>query len=422
MKKHIRYIIVGAIVLALAAMIVCSATAPLTVPLTRVAARTAELTFTEQGVLSAGKLLSVYPLTQGPLDRIHVTEGQVVREGDILCEIDAGPLLLRMEEIRAVVRGYEAQMRAARVQDASSETVRAERIRQQNTLLEQQGRDLARAQEELARMEILFAEGAVASTVVDAARSLTEGMQASLTASNHELAVLQAKPSSSGLEEYYAALIESSEAVLAQLAREAENCTVRAPASGLVARLPVREANIVSQALPVAEIAVVEDALAEVYVSTQDLASINTGDEVGLILKRREGDIRFSGRISRVDSAAKILLSTLGVEERKVKVEIVPDKTALAAMDLGIGFTVDIRFTLYREEGRIVVPKTALYKDGDKDMLWVLRDGRAREAEVTTGMELRTETVVLTGLSEGDYVVTNANNSSLKDGAKIRNN
>jgi multidrug efflux pump subunit AcrA (membrane-fusion protein) len=87
---------------------------------------------------------------------------------------------------------------------------------------------------------------------------------------------------------------------------------------------------------------------------------------------------------------------------------------------LGVGFSVDVRFIMYREDQKIAVPKTALYKDGGRDMLWVLRDGKAAAIEVSLGMELRTETVVEAGLASGDAVVTDANNAALKQGARIK--
>ena len=54
-------------------------------------------------------------------------------------------------------------------------------------------------------------------------------------------------------------------------------------------------------------------------------------------------------------------------------------------------------------------------------MVWVVRgaDHEAKAVTVVTGMELRTETVIESGLNVGDYVVSDANNEGLRDGVKV---
>jgi len=420
MKKSVKLILLGFIILAAAAGGIYSMTAALTVPLTPVKGKTAELTFHEQGIVSAGNAVWVYPLTQGRLLQVNVQEGQLVSAGDIICVIDAETLLLRTEELRGVIKGYEAQMKAAEIQERSSGAIAADRLSMQSILIEQNQRDLARAQEDLGKMELLYAEGWVSQSEVDAIRTLAEKCQAALTASRHELSVIAAGSENIGQAEYFKALLESSKATLALLEREIENCSVKAAATGVITRLPISSANIVSLAVPVAEITARENARIEAYVSTQDVHYVKTGDSVELILKRREGDLILPGRISRVDSIAETRFSALGVEERKVKVHIIPETAGDEEALLGIGFSVDVRFILYREENKLAVPKTALFKEDGRDMLWVVRGGKAQKTAVTAGMELRTETLIESGLVEGDFVVTDANNKSLRNGVSVK--
>ena len=420
MKRIVKIIIFCLVVLAVAAGIYYSMTAPVSIPTTTVDAKTVELVISEQGVVSSESVVSIYPFAQGPLQRVNVSKGQTVRAGDVLCEIDPGALHLRMEELSGVIRGYEAQIRLERAQVNNTNVLTNERLNLQNTLIEQNERDLERTLEHLERVETLFELGVIPRSEVDAARDLVADRQSALAMSRQELSLIDAGRGIAGMTEYYQALIESTAVTIAILESEMKNYTVISPVAGVIARLPVNDSNIVSMTTPVAEITVPEEAIIEVFVSTQDIDNVRVGDSVDLVLNRRDGDIRFFGRISHIDSAAGIRLSALGVEERRVKVQIVPDTSSVQGVDLGNGFDVGVRFILYREENKLAVPRTALFSDGNIDIIWVVRDGTARMVEVTLGMKLRTEIVVEEGLVAGDVVITDANNSALKNGVAIR--
>ena len=420
MKKIVKIIILCLIVLAIAGGVYYSMSAPVSVPVTTINSKTVELVISEQGVVSNESVVLIYPLAQGPLLRVNVSEGQTVRAGDVLCEIDPGALHLRIEELRGVIKGHEAQIRLSRAQVSSTNAITNERLNLQNTVIEQNQRDLERTQEHLERMETLFELGVIPMSEVDAAKDLVEDRQSALALSQQELSLIAAGRGVAGMSEYYQALIESTEVTIAILESEVKNYEVKSSASGVITSLPVNESNIVLMAAPVAEITVPEEAVIEVFVSTQDINSISTGDIVDLVLNRREGEIRFTGRISQIESTAEIRLSALGVEERKVKVQIAPDITGAQGVELGNGFDVGVRFILFREENKLAVPRTALFKDGDSDMIWVVRDGAAHMIDVTLGMELRTETVVEAGLVAGEVIVTDANNTALKNGVAVR--
>ena len=487
MKKNVKFIILGIIVLAIAGGTAYSMTAPITAPLTAITARTVELAFSEQGLAVAESVVQVYPLAQGRLLSVNVTEGQNMRTGDIICVIDSEPLYTQISQIESVISGYQLQMtnldvEQGRVRDElrtsrnrltaelaaleaqersanlSVETQNIsvdERLRLQDVLIEQSASDLARARDELHRAGVLYQAGSMSQLEYQASLDLVAKAETALEAAELERGVIAqgrgvssadyyagakaalnaqisgieqslSKDYTGAMKDYYRALIQGSEADLARIKREIANCTVIAPADGIITQLNVRNTNFVNAGVPVAEITALGSSI-EVYVSTKDVDSIRIGDVVELTLKRREGDVVFSGEVTEIGVTAEIRLSTLGVEERKVKVQINPHTWQLEDASFGVGFEVDVKFFVYRAEGKFAVPKTALYKDDGRDMLWVVRGGAgspggiAEAIEVTVGMELRTETVIESGLMEGDFVVTDANNRALRSGVKITN-
>lgn len=474
MKKSVKFILLGAVALIAVIGVIYYITAPVTLPLTKVTAKTAELSFSEQGAVVAGNVVQIYPLTQGRLVQVNVTEGQTVAAGDVLCVIDTEPLRLKINQIQSGIKGYEAQLAnldieqqklrdelltsknsllgelaALEAQQKGSNISVEEKMRLQNIVIEQNQKDLDRARQELEKAEALYNSGLLAKSDYEAAQDTVVKCETALTASQQELAMIASgtdgsnedyykgmkeslnaqiagidrslgKNYTSAMSDYYKALIQADEANAAQLEDDMANCSVVAMVGGIVTKLNAKGTNVVSSASPVAEITVLDGNTIEVYVSTKDVGSVKEGDTVGLTLKRREGDVVFSGTVTCVDPNAEIKLSALGVEERKVKVKVSADEDDSGAALLGVGYTVDVKFFIYNEENKFAVPKTSLYKDNGKDMLWAVRNGKAEAVEVVTGMELRTETVIEAGLREGDYVVTDANDKALRNGVKIK--
>ena len=190
--------------------------------------------------------------------------------------------------------------------------------------------------------------------------------------------------------------------------------TVVSTVGGIVVDLPASTANMASAASPVAVIAVGRS-LIVAYVSTNDINSVSVGKDVDLILNRREGDETYKGKIVKVDNKAEVRVSSLGVEERKIKVYIQPVERPELFLN---GYDTDVKFLVAREDNALVLPKTAVFKDGNVSRVWKIADGVLQKADVTKGMELSNDVVIKSGLAAGDVVVSDASISELQVGAK----
>lgn len=67
----------------------------------------------------------------------------------------------------------------------------------------------------------------------------------------------------------------------------------------------------------------------------------------------------------------------------------------------------------------VTVPKDAVRRVGDRDIVWVVRDGRLERRAVTVESTLRNETTLAAGLDGGEVVVTNAS-ENLVEGAPVK--
>jgi HlyD family secretion protein len=153
-----------------------------------------------------------------------------------------------------------------------------------------------------------------------------------------------------------------------------------------------------------------------VFVNTNDIDDVNIGDRVELILRRRDTDRTQSGTITAIDSTAVIRASSRGSEERLVKITVLPDLQD----EFKIGYDVDVKFHFYREENVLVVPRSALFTENGKNMVWLVNGGTLSKTEVNTGRILRQEITIAGGLSEGDVIALDAESGGLRNGMRVR--
>ncbi|MCL2047456.1 MAG: HlyD family efflux transporter periplasmic adaptor subunit [Defluviitaleaceae bacterium] len=483
MKKHVKYILLAVIIICAAVGGGVYYTLPLSVRMVEVVPQTAELNFTEQGTVRTGRAVLVFPAFHGEISQIFVAEGQAVSAGEPLVSVKADSLILRLEQVNNGIRGLEAQLENVEIEAentrsrlnstlqslrgelravdaqanmsgmafANQQEVYNEQIRLQQVVIASHENELARVSETLERTEILYEGGVVPLVELTSARTAVSVAQANLEAANTQLAVIVAGAGVSDTEHFEGirasltaqieglnaqlsqdstaaarALIESQIAVeqltAEQLRQEIANAVITAPVDGIITTLHAQNTNMLSAATPVAEITTSGETEIHVYVSTQDINSIKVGDSVNLTLRQRAEDIHFSGVVTEIENAAVVRFTALGVEERKVGLRILPqiavDEGGLGLV-LGDGFAVDVTFSLFREEGRLIVPRTAVFKADGRDMVWIVDGGRARAAYVVTGMELRTDVIIESGVEVGQVVVVNANNEGLRDGVRV---
>jgi RND family efflux transporter MFP subunit len=195
-----------------------------------------------------------------------------------------------------------------------------------------------------------------------------------------------------------------------------ENFTVTAPISGIITSLPVKGRNVVSSDIHVATIHSNHNNRIEVMVSTNDIGSVKTSLPVELILRRRDGDVILTGVVTSIDSIAVTNITSKGYEERLVKVTVTPDSQD----EFMIGHDVDVRFTYDREENKLLVPRSAIFNENNNHMVWIVdNEGMLTKTMVQVGKTMRQDVLIISGISEGDVLVTNARASGLNDGMRV---
>jgi membrane fusion protein (multidrug efflux system) len=184
---------------------------------------------------------------------------------------------------------------------------------------------------------------------------------------------------------------------------------VLAPVDGVVTEKRVEAGDAVGTQTRMFSIAEVSTLVVRVGVSELDVVELKESDRVQVDLDAFPGRA-VSGHIRRIFPAAD-------PTTRLVPVEVALDPQASSFVRPG--FLARTTFALNARSGVLLVPQAALVGGSSSQSVFVIDDGRAVRRTVETGLTSEGSVEVVSGLSEGEPVVT-LGNHLLRDGAEVR--
>ncbi|MCL4807360.1 MAG: efflux RND transporter periplasmic adaptor subunit [Thermoanaerobaculia bacterium] len=375
-RKWLRRGLFAAVLVLAAVVLRVTLLRPDPVPVTVVAVERGAVeetvTGSRAGTVRSRRRATLSPEVGGRVERLFVRKGERVRKGDPLVRIAA-------DDVRAHLTLAEKSL-------AVSEAAEREACR----AAEQAVRDLSRS-ERLAKDDVL--------SLGLLERAQTE---AGMTAAACEAARARVGQARASLE----------------VARVGVGRTVlSAPFDGVVAELSTEEGEWVTPSPPglpippVVELFDPDDTYVSAPLDEVDVGRVKAGVPVRVTFDAFPGRT-FAGKVTRV---ADYVLD-LREQNRTFEVEVVLEDAAFAKTLLP-GTSADVVVVLARKEDVLRVPSYALLPGG-KALL--LAKGTLVPAKVETGLKGAEWAEVVSGLSEGDAVVTSLDRSEVKEGARAR--
>ncbi len=209
---------------------------------------------------------------------------------------------------------------------------------------------------------------------------------------------------------------------LEQVTTSEGRAQMTSPVEGVVLERLVSDERQVAAGTVLLRIGRLEDLEVEADVLSQDVVAVKTGDAAE-VSGPAIGPTPVSGTVSRIYPAGFTKVSSLGVEQQRVKVIVAlkPEDIARLHTERGLGtdYRVSVRIITASKPEALTVPRSALFRGAEgKWQLFAVRGGRARLQAVETGL-MNDETVEITrGLAEDDVVVL-APETNLADGARV---
>lgn len=315
------------------------------------------------GKLEAGESANVVAKMAGKVAAVHVDVGSAVRAGQVLVTLDNTDLAARLEQAKAGVAAAESALAVAQTAYAVAEA-------------------------NYQRGKQLLEQGAIPRAVFEA---------------EYELKYIQAKEQ---VERALPAQLAQARASLA-LAESAYNDSfVRAPISGLVTARNVNPGEMASTMTPVISLANLDKVEVKATVGENLVNQLKPGQKVQVKISAVAGQ-PFAGVITTIAPAADPVSKGF-----PIKVQIDNPKHVLKP-----GMFAEVQLTPPQKEA-LLVPREAVIKAEDKNVVWVIKEGQAQKKEVQIGESDGRRIIITAGLTEGEEVVV-AGQENLQEGAKV---
>jgi HlyD family secretion protein len=339
--------------------------------------------------------------TGGRVSEMRVREGSAVRKGDLLARIDDPELSRQQEGARAEEEQARDALRQAEARrEEVSLRVRAEKGRAAN--------NLRKAREDHRRAAELYRDGFIARSELDAAETLlanaeeesriAEAGESSLRAVDREVDVLKGRVRAAR------ARTETVEARQAKL-------LVVAPFGGVVIR---KSSEIGESKLPGAPLFTLADPSrihVEAQVDEADAAKVRAGQSVRLLPEAYRGD-RFTGRVSEVRPTVEA--SKEVSRANTILVDLVE-----APRPLRLGMSVDVEVLTGGKDNVLRIPSASVMERDGKKFVYAVAGGRVDRRDIVAGISNWEWTEVLSGLREGEEVVTSLEIRDLAQGKRV---
>lgn len=410
-RRHKKWFIIGAVV---AIVLILGVAAKFkAVQAAKVSAVVTDVTSTtvEKGTIVSDNRAEIYSEVQGKVKAVHSDEGQTIKKGQVLAEIDGSNIESQIAQLDGQLRATEGTEQATSYQNGQNQ------IRQQQLAVEQAAVALNLAQTTYDRMRTLFEQGAVTLSDLEQTKADLDTKKKSLEQAQSSLKSTQGQ--SQGNKIQFQGQKESILAQLAQLRTQLSKTRIVADEDGIVFARKIKIGDYVTPGTMLFELGSKAAMKIETYVASKDTAYLKPGDEVSVTFKLPGQDDAATGRIAKIAPTAENVVSALGLSEPKIKVTVeLP--TLPAEVKVIPGAAVDVTLTTRSLRNVLAIPKEAVFSDNGKDFVWVVANGTAALTQVQKGPEGDDLTVIKSGLVKGDVVLLNPHQQDLQPGVRIK--
>jgi HlyD family secretion protein len=379
----------------------------------------------------------------GKIIKLHVKEGDRVRRGQVLAQLENVQSAADVSATRASLQASETDSVAA---DAGMRTSMADLNRAKS--------DAERAKLDWERAQGLFRDQLIAKQDYDARKAAWESADAGLAQAQARLAQAKAQRDSSDKR------ITQNSANLTRVSDVLRKTTYEAPFDGVITNLPVREGETVvigiqnspgSTLMTIADMSVITS---EVKVDETDIVNVQLGQSADVTIDAIPRKV-FHGKVTEIGNNAIVRSTGVATSQQSSTSQEAKDFKVVVTLldpppDLRPGLSSTAKITTATRENVLSVPIQALTVRSKADLapkdvgkgsvqaaspqadtskqkeevqgVFVIRNKKAEFVPVETGINGTTDIEVTKGLQPGDEVITGSYKvlRTLKPGTTVK--
>lgn len=387
------------------------------------------------------RLAKTWPITMpiaGRIPRIDLEPGDRVTSGQIIVEYDLVPFHHAVDEARAAIRELQSQIivnEYDKLEQTALKEVRAaieaaqEALKAADAQIDAEKARSERAAKELVRQEDLIRTGAISQSeledyVLDAETALIDlkkqefvraAMNAIFTAYNLGPQFVNEWLGRKTLQREVLLHQLSQAGVRLEQARYNLNLAfIRSPVDGIVLERYEQGDTLLPAGQTLLLVGNLSDLEVVAEILTQDALRIEPGYRVLLQPTTKMEPI--SGKVKRIEPSGFTKLSSLGVEQQRVKVIISLDRIP---KNLGVGYRLQARFLTASKSSALIVPRFSVLQDQDGAFyVFKIQENFMKKQTVRLGLKSDLYLEITDGLSEQDLIVSTPD-ATMKEGDKI---
>ena len=334
------------------------------------------------GEIFATELIDVGAQVSGQIKKLYVKLGDQVKKGDMIASIDSSTQQNSIDNKEAQLAIYKAQLESAKVA-------------------------LNIAKTQFDRENALFSKNATSKQEFETAKN-------TYSANSAKIKELEAQIKQTNIE-------------LSTAKINLGYTKITAPRDGTVVSVQVEEGQTVNanQTTPtIVNIADLSHVKMKMQIAEGDITKIKVGTPVEYSILS-EPTKKFQTTVSSIDpglttlsdgsygssSSSKSSYSSSSSSSSAVYYyaqSIVDNKDGI----LRIGMTTQNELLIANVEDAIIVPSIGIKKDENGTFVYVLKDGKPVKTAVKTGIKDNLDTQIISGINEGDEIITSQGSSS----------
>lgn len=436
MKKLYWTIGIGvAILVVIIIFKVTEGTKPIEVTVEKAAIRDVVEIVAATGKIQPETELKITSDVSGEITEMMVKEGDKIKKGDLICRIRPDMYVSALDRVNASVNTTKANLKTAEAQ------------------LEQAKANLVNAEASFKRSKKLFEQEAISQQEFEAAKAQYESAKANVSAL--EAGVYASKYNIAG-----------SEASLKEASANLEKTYIYSPVDGTVYKMNVEKGERVQgvqgfQGTEILRLANLNEMEVSVEVNENDIIKVHKGDtaivEVDAYINKK-----FKGIVTEVANSANTTgISVDQVTNFVVKIRLLRESYEYLITDnnpvpFRPGMSASVEIQTLRVSKVVTLPiqsVTSRSKDslqtkeenGDnrelkvkndkedpdskeedeeiKELVFLIKDGKAEQREVKTGIQDNEYIQIISGIKEGEEVISgpySAVSRSLRKGSKVK--
>ncbi|HGY2284590.1 HlyD family efflux transporter periplasmic adaptor subunit [Citrobacter braakii] len=251
----------------------------------------------------------------GRIDTILVSEGQFVRQGEVLAKMDTRVLQEQRLEAIAQIKEAESAVAAAR---ALLEQRQSE-MRAAQSVVKQREAELQSVSKRHVRSRSLSQRGAVSEQQLDDDRAAAESARAALESAKAQVSAAKAAIEAARTSIIQAQTrVEAAQATERRIAADIDDSELKAPRDGRVQYRVAEPGEVLSAGGRVLNMVDLSDVYMTFFLPTEQAGLLKIGGEARLVLDAAP-DLRVPATISFVASVAQFTPKTVETSDERLK-------------------------------------------------------------------------------------------------------